>query len=153
MTDIETRLRDWKTRRDQLDAERDRLVREADADGKNIRQIGTLSGLSRTTVYKILGITAQILADAKAALGGINAKAYSRTGERVWVSIFTEAELGFDQRGELASTPSSEVLARHAISALRAAGLTVLGDWDALAKGGDLEITRHNAGNGETGAS
>jgi hypothetical protein len=52
--DVTARLADWKSRSEEFGAERDQLVREANAGGVNIRQIAILSGLSRTTVYKII---------------------------------------------------------------------------------------------------
>lgn len=52
--DVAARLADWKNRSEESEAERDQLVREAKTGGMNIRQIAILSGLSRTTIYKIL---------------------------------------------------------------------------------------------------
>ena len=48
-------LEAWKGRDAEHLAERDRLVRDAHLAGMNVRQIALKSGLSRTTVYKILG--------------------------------------------------------------------------------------------------
>jgi transposase len=45
----------WKQESDRLAAERDRLVRAAYEAGISIRGISHLSGLSRTTIYAILG--------------------------------------------------------------------------------------------------
>jgi hypothetical protein len=49
-------LRNWKLRADELDTERDPLVRAAHAAGISVQGISSISGLSRTTVYKILGM-------------------------------------------------------------------------------------------------
>lgn len=49
-------LEDWKAQGDKLSAERDGLVRSAYQAGISVAGISGLSGLSRTTVYKILGI-------------------------------------------------------------------------------------------------
>jgi hypothetical protein len=51
-------LREWKLRSDQLDAERDPLIRAAYAAGIPVQRIHQISGLSRTTIYKILGLEA-----------------------------------------------------------------------------------------------
>lgn len=49
-------LENWKRRADELSAERDPLVRAAYEAGVTINGISRLSGLSRTTIYKILGL-------------------------------------------------------------------------------------------------
>ena len=49
--EIRRELAAWKRNDDQ----RDGLVRAADAAGIPIREISQLSGLSRTTIYRILG--------------------------------------------------------------------------------------------------
>ena len=51
--EIRQSLAGWKKR---TNAERDRLVRAARAAGIQIKEISDLTGLSRTTVYKILGL-------------------------------------------------------------------------------------------------
>jgi DNA invertase Pin-like site-specific DNA recombinase len=51
----EKALEAWKRRDAEHQAERDKLVRAAHLAGLNKRQIALASGLSRTTVYKILG--------------------------------------------------------------------------------------------------
>lgn len=53
---LEEMLQDWKLRAGRIDDERDGLVRAANRAGVAIKRISELSGLSRTTVYKILGI-------------------------------------------------------------------------------------------------
>lgn len=45
----------WRRRDAEHQAERDRLVRAAKASGVNVRQIALGMGISRTTVYAILG--------------------------------------------------------------------------------------------------
>lgn len=50
-------LDDYRRRSERLDAERDQLVREARAAGMNIRQIHVRSGVARSTIYRILGLT------------------------------------------------------------------------------------------------
>jgi hypothetical protein len=62
---IASRLADWKRRSEESGAERDQLVREAKAGGMNIRRIAILSGLSRTTIYKITGRPAVIFTDTR----------------------------------------------------------------------------------------
>jgi len=54
--EAETALTDWKRRIDSANAERDGLIRDAHDAGVNIRRISQLSGVSRTTVYKVLGL-------------------------------------------------------------------------------------------------
>lgn len=54
--EAEAALADWKRRTDSANAERDGLIRAAHESGVNIRRISQLSGLSRTTVYKVLGL-------------------------------------------------------------------------------------------------
>ena len=49
-------LKAWKREGDEHAARRDELVRAAREAGLSIYAIGGLSGLSRTTVYKILGV-------------------------------------------------------------------------------------------------
>ena len=51
----EEALADWKRRGQDQDAERDALILAAFRAGLNIRRIHVLSGVSRTTIYKILG--------------------------------------------------------------------------------------------------
>jgi transcriptional regulator of acetoin/glycerol metabolism len=51
-------LKGWKAQADHIASERDGLVRAAYAAGITIQGIRELSGLSRTTVYKILGLEA-----------------------------------------------------------------------------------------------
>jgi len=58
--DAETALRGWKRRIDSDNAERDGLIRAAHEAGVNIRRISQLSGVSRTTVYKILDLDRQL---------------------------------------------------------------------------------------------
>ena len=50
--EIRQALAEWK----RTHADRDRLVRLAAESGLQIKEISQLSGLSRTTVYKILGL-------------------------------------------------------------------------------------------------
>lgn len=52
--EIRQALAGWKRR---TVSERDQLVRLAHESGFQIAEISRLSGLSRTTVYKILGLT------------------------------------------------------------------------------------------------
>lgn len=52
----EAALADWKRRMDSANAERNGLIRAAYEVGVNIRRISQLSGVSRTTVYKVLGL-------------------------------------------------------------------------------------------------
>jgi transcriptional regulator of acetoin/glycerol metabolism len=54
--EAEAALADWKRRVETANAERDGLIRAAHEAGVNIRRISQLSGVSRTTVYKILGL-------------------------------------------------------------------------------------------------
>lgn len=49
-------LAEWKLRADQLDADRDPVVRDAYKCGVSVHAIHQLTGLSRTTIYKILGM-------------------------------------------------------------------------------------------------
>lgn len=58
-TEAESALSEWKGRGDSLAAERDPLVRSAYEAGVNINRIHKLSGVSRTTIYKILGLTTE----------------------------------------------------------------------------------------------
>ncbi len=53
---LEEMLQDWKLRAGRVDDERDGLVRAASRAGLTIKRISELSGLSRTTIYKILGM-------------------------------------------------------------------------------------------------
>jgi transcriptional regulator of acetoin/glycerol metabolism len=48
-------LEQWAIRDEKHQLQRDQLVRAAAAAGVNVRQIALKSGLSRTTVYKIIG--------------------------------------------------------------------------------------------------
>ena len=50
--EIRQALADWKANA----GRRDELVRTAHGAGIQIKEIGQLSGLSRTTVYRILGL-------------------------------------------------------------------------------------------------
>lgn len=52
----ETALTEWKRQGEEHDAERDPLVRAAHQAGLNVHRIYKLSGVSRTTIYKILGL-------------------------------------------------------------------------------------------------
>jgi len=54
--DAEQALTEWKHRADTVAAERDGVVRAAHAAGVSIYRISQITGLSRTTVYKILGL-------------------------------------------------------------------------------------------------
>lgn len=45
----------YRQRSEQLDAERDQLIRDARAAGMNIRQIHLRSGIGRSTIYRVLG--------------------------------------------------------------------------------------------------
>lgn len=54
--EAETALTEWKRQGEQHDAERDPLVCAAHKAGLNVHRIHTLSGVSRTTIYKILGL-------------------------------------------------------------------------------------------------
>lgn len=56
--EAETALAEWKRRGEEHDAERDPLVRTAHKAGLNINRIHKLSGVSRTTIYQILGLAA-----------------------------------------------------------------------------------------------
>ena len=56
--EAETALAEWKHRGEEHDAERDPLVRAAREAGLNINRIHKLSGVSRTTIYQILGLAA-----------------------------------------------------------------------------------------------
>jgi transcriptional regulator of acetoin/glycerol metabolism len=56
--EAEAALTDWKRRIDSDNAERDGLIRAAHEADVNIRRISQISGVSRTTVYKILGVEA-----------------------------------------------------------------------------------------------
>lgn len=59
MTEEEPRARLARYRDEaaRLGGERDAAVRTAKAAGMNVRQIGMESGLTRKTVYRILGLT------------------------------------------------------------------------------------------------
>ena len=59
-TEAEAALTDWKRRIDSDNAERDGLIRAAHEADVNIRRISQISGVSRTTVYKILGLDRQL---------------------------------------------------------------------------------------------
>lgn len=50
--EVRNALREWATH---SRAERDKLIREADAADISKRQIAQLMGISRTTVYTVLG--------------------------------------------------------------------------------------------------
>jgi transcriptional regulator of acetoin/glycerol metabolism len=54
--EAEAALADWKRRIESANAERDSLIRAAHEAGVNIRRISLLSGVSRTTVYKVLDL-------------------------------------------------------------------------------------------------
>jgi len=54
--EAEAALTDWKRRIEIANAERDRLILAAREAGVSIHRISQLSGISRTTVYKILGL-------------------------------------------------------------------------------------------------
>ena len=54
--DAEQALTEWKQRTDAAAAERDRIIRAAHAAGVSITRISRLTGLSRVTIYKILGV-------------------------------------------------------------------------------------------------
>jgi transcriptional regulator of acetoin/glycerol metabolism len=56
VAEAEAALADWKRRIESANAERDGLIRAAHEAGVNIRRISLLSGLSRSTVYKVLGL-------------------------------------------------------------------------------------------------
>lgn len=49
-------LDSYRERAGQLDAERDQLIRDARAAGMNIRQIHLHSGVSRSAIYRVLGV-------------------------------------------------------------------------------------------------
>jgi transcriptional regulator of acetoin/glycerol metabolism len=51
-------LAEWKRRTDQDARVRDDLIRAAHEAGMNIRQIHLESGVSRTTIYRVLGVGA-----------------------------------------------------------------------------------------------
>lgn len=68
MDEAARNLEDWARRDAEHQTQRDRLVREAFAAGVNVRQISLKSGLSRTTVYKILeGKQGMTIADEQGA--------------------------------------------------------------------------------------
>jgi transcriptional regulator of acetoin/glycerol metabolism len=54
--EAEQALTEWKKRTDAAAAERDKLIRAAHAAGVSITRINELTSVSRTTVYKILGL-------------------------------------------------------------------------------------------------
>jgi transcriptional regulator of acetoin/glycerol metabolism len=54
--EAEQALTEWKRRTEGLAAERNELIRAAHAAGVSITRINELTGLSRVTVYKILGL-------------------------------------------------------------------------------------------------
>jgi transcriptional regulator of acetoin/glycerol metabolism len=54
--EAEAALADWRQRIESANAERDGLIRAAHEAGVNIRRISLLSGISRSTVYKVLGL-------------------------------------------------------------------------------------------------
>lgn len=56
--EAEAALAEWKRRTDRNASERDGLIRAAHEAGLNIRQIHLVSGVSRTTVYRVLGLDA-----------------------------------------------------------------------------------------------
>jgi hypothetical protein len=59
--EAEAALTEWKLRSEQVDRERDQLVRAAYRAGVNIRQIHLQSGVARSTIYRILGLIAPAL--------------------------------------------------------------------------------------------
>src|SRR5215469_6372634 len=71
--EAETALAEWKSRGEEHDAERDPLVRAAHKAGLNINRIHKLSGVSRTTIYQILGLAAgtgrAIMTESKSTQG------------------------------------------------------------------------------------
>ena len=56
--DARAALAEWKRRTDRAASERDGLIRVAYEAGVNVRQIHQESGVSRTTIYKVLGMDA-----------------------------------------------------------------------------------------------
>ena len=56
ITEAGLALDDWRQRSEQVDAERDQLIRDAHAAGMNIRQIHIRSGIGRNTIYRVLGV-------------------------------------------------------------------------------------------------
>ena len=56
--EAETALAEWKRRIDRDASERDGLIRAAHEAGVNIRQIHLRSGVSRSTIYRVLGVDA-----------------------------------------------------------------------------------------------
>jgi transcriptional regulator of acetoin/glycerol metabolism len=56
--EAEAALAEWKRRSDQDARERDSLIRAAHEAGVNIRRIHLISGVSRSTVYRVLGMSA-----------------------------------------------------------------------------------------------
>jgi DNA invertase Pin-like site-specific DNA recombinase len=55
-TEAGAALDSYRQRSEQLDAERDELIREARAAGIAIRQIHLRSGIGRSTIYRVLGV-------------------------------------------------------------------------------------------------
>lgn len=53
-------LETWKHRDAEHLAERDRAIRAAHEAGVNIRQIALKSGISRTTIYRVLSPTEEL---------------------------------------------------------------------------------------------
>jgi len=58
--EAEALLTGWKRRIDSDNAERDGLIRAAREAGVSIHRISQLSGVSRTTIYKILVLDRQL---------------------------------------------------------------------------------------------
>jgi len=56
ITEAGQALDSYRQRSEQLDAERDQLIRDAKAAGMNIRQIHVRSGIARSTIYRVLGL-------------------------------------------------------------------------------------------------
>ena len=56
--DARAALAEWKRRTDRAASERDGLIRVAYEAGVNVRQIHQESGVSRTTIYTVLGMDA-----------------------------------------------------------------------------------------------
>lgn len=50
----EERLIGWRVGRDAIDKQRDDIIREAHAAGVPINKIHTLTGVGRSTIYRIL---------------------------------------------------------------------------------------------------
>lgn len=54
--EAEAALAEWQSRSEQVDRDRDHVVRAAHQAGMNIRQIHIKSGIGRSTIYRILGL-------------------------------------------------------------------------------------------------